>query len=310
MSETLSTAIPLDVRDGVLYGFGRWDGEPLDWTVLKQIDDLPDGRMLLLCRRAVAARAYDGTADARSWPACDLHDWLNGAFLNEAFSAEERERMPDCAYTGRVFVPEESQLPYDPKEKAFGTAWWLRDDRWEPCGNDTPCIRADGEKGQHPAREPLSVFPALWISPFSRQERLDNIQKWEASLLKEQAELKEKRRQIEQSKTLPYRLAAKLLKPLDDRAYHISYAIRRRTKNRRKGALLTGALKAADAVRSAYHRCDMKMNKKGALEMNNIYLSNVSTQLDWIRTIKEEYGFIPSGDPRRRCDLEQRALID
>ena len=309
MSETHSAAIPPDIRDGVLYGFGRWDGEPLDWTVLKRMDDLPDGRMLLLCRRAVTARAYDVAASVRPWLTCDLHDWLNGAFLNEAFSAEERERMPDCAYTDRVFVPEENQLPYDPKEKAFGTVWWLRDDGWEPRGDDAPCIRADGETGQHPAREPLAVFPALWISPFDRQERLDNIQKWEASLQKEQAGLKEARRQIEQRKVLPYQLAEKLLKPLDDPAYKISYAIRRKMKDGRKSALLTGAQKTADAVRNAYHRCHMKTNKKGALEINQIYLSNVSTQLNWIHTIKEDYGFVPPSNPRHSCNLEKRALI-
>ena len=308
MNETPSAAIPPDIRDGVLYGFGRWNGEPLDWTVLKRLDDLPDGRMLLLCRRAIATRAYDG-AEARTWPTCDLHDWLNGAFLNEAFSAEERERMPDCAYTGRIFVPEESQLPYDPKEKAFGTAWWLRNGQWDAGSNDVPCIRADGETGQHPAREPLAVFPALWISPFGRQERLDNIQKWEASLQKEQAELKKTRRQIEQRKLLPYQLAEKLLKPLDDPAYKISYAIRKKMKDGRKSALLTVAQKAADTVRNAYHRCHMKTNKKGALEINQIYLSNISTQLNWIKTIKEDYGFIPSSHPRHSCDLEKRALI-
>ena len=81
---------------------GRWAGEPIVWRVLKE----EDGRVLLISRDILELRPFhpedepigDGDfikgAHRVDWHTCELRAWLNGAFLNGAFTEEEKARIP------------------------------------------------------------------------------------------------------------------------------------------------------------------------------------------------------------------------
>lgn len=64
--------------------------EPIEWLVL---DEHEDGTSLLLSRYALECRPYNEERVYVSWETCDLRAWLNGEFLEEAFSVDERARI-------------------------------------------------------------------------------------------------------------------------------------------------------------------------------------------------------------------------
>ena len=73
--------------------FGTWpqtaegtDHTPIDWLVL----DVQDGKALLISKDGLAARPYHGERTGVSWETCDLRAWLNGEFLQDAFTEEEQ----------------------------------------------------------------------------------------------------------------------------------------------------------------------------------------------------------------------------
>ena len=67
--------------------------EPIEWFVLKE----EDGRALVLSRYALALMKYHHTIDIDSsvtWETWESRAWLNGEFLEAAFSEAELERIP------------------------------------------------------------------------------------------------------------------------------------------------------------------------------------------------------------------------
>ena len=71
--------------------FGRYEQkgrqDAIEWFVLERRED----RCLLLSRFALDQRPFHGTKDAITWGRCDLRRWLNGDFLDSAFTEEEWE---------------------------------------------------------------------------------------------------------------------------------------------------------------------------------------------------------------------------
>ena len=128
------------------------------------------------------------------WMQSPLHAWLNGDFLDHAFSVEERERMADGAGTGRLFVlSEEEYERFFPKEKgrAWETDWWLRDTGlFTTVACKTPevqglFVQRNGETRGEDAGDEHSVCPGMWISRYCREERMARISEAEAVLKEE-----------------------------------------------------------------------------------------------------------------------------
>jgi len=63
--------------------------EPIAWIPLAE----EDGSVLLLSRYILDAVPYNEQYTDMTWEACSLRAWLNGAFLETAFSAEERQAI-------------------------------------------------------------------------------------------------------------------------------------------------------------------------------------------------------------------------
>lgn len=63
--------------------------EPIEWLVLAR----EDGRVLLISRYILAARQFNLKLDNLKWDKSALRTWLNYTFINEAFTAREREMI-------------------------------------------------------------------------------------------------------------------------------------------------------------------------------------------------------------------------
>ena len=64
--------------------------EPIEWIVL----DVQDGKSLLISRYALDCKPYHSYNTSVTWENCSLRKWLNNEFMSEAFSAEEKARIP------------------------------------------------------------------------------------------------------------------------------------------------------------------------------------------------------------------------
>ncbi len=88
----------VNLKKGDMIRFGRYPqkrdssaaAEPLEWFVL----EIDEKSVKLLSRYGLTAKPYD---DDGWWPVtwenCTLRTWLNGEFLNTAFSDEEKQRL-------------------------------------------------------------------------------------------------------------------------------------------------------------------------------------------------------------------------
>ena len=68
---------------------GRYGGEDIEWVVLEENED----SLLVISKYVLEAKAYNVEYEAVTWETCDLRKWLNGEFYDEAFNAEEKDRI-------------------------------------------------------------------------------------------------------------------------------------------------------------------------------------------------------------------------
>lgn len=75
--------------------FGRYpqasknENALIEWLVLKN-----DGsKALLISKYALDCQKYNTTDTSVTWETCTLRRWLNGSFINSAFSAEEQKQI-------------------------------------------------------------------------------------------------------------------------------------------------------------------------------------------------------------------------
>lgn len=67
--------------------------EAIEWLVL----NVQGGKALLISKDCLDARPYNEEQESVTWETCTLRVWLNDDFLNTAFSAEEKARIPATA---------------------------------------------------------------------------------------------------------------------------------------------------------------------------------------------------------------------
>ena len=191
------------------YTFGSYeqDGdssngkEPIEWLVLDRDGD----KVLLISKYALDYQSfmpfYEPVTEPYTWEGCSLRRWLNGTFLNAAFSADERQRLltttvitsPGSLHRSdgpittedRVFLLSNTEVyayfaneaataaeytayalsenPWPGNAATPGPAdWWLR----TTDGYDHPDgVYADGRVGEGArAYEGEYVRPAIWIT--------------------------------------------------------------------------------------------------------------------------------------------------
>ncbi len=69
--------------------------EPIEWIVL----DVQHGKSLIISKYALDCQCYNKMYADVTWETCSLRKWLNGTFLEEAFSKEEQEKIPTVTVT-------------------------------------------------------------------------------------------------------------------------------------------------------------------------------------------------------------------
>lgn len=85
--------------------------EPIEWRVLEAKDD----RVLVISEKILDCRPYNGKEQKETvYADCSLRKWLNGGFMNKAFSSGEKERIlkvtnantapPEEGDTGALFA--------------------------------------------------------------------------------------------------------------------------------------------------------------------------------------------------------------
>lgn len=105
--EPIATATPEPQNQGMQYAgweivqFGSYEqdndtsngSEPIEWIVLAD-----DGqKQLLLSLYALDVKPYNQASGKVSWSSSSLRGWLNGEFLNTAFTAAEQQMIPASA---------------------------------------------------------------------------------------------------------------------------------------------------------------------------------------------------------------------
>lgn len=84
-----------EVGDIVTLGCYEQDGdasngpEPIEWRVL----DANGETATLISQCGLDAKPYNDAYTAVTWETCTLRQWLNGDFLNAAFTPEEQDRL-------------------------------------------------------------------------------------------------------------------------------------------------------------------------------------------------------------------------
>ncbi len=196
-----------NIKVGDLYTFGAYEQdnntsngkEKIEWIVL----DKEGMSLLLVSNKALDCQQYDTLNKDVTWESCSLRKWMNGTFLNNAFSAEEQAQIqsttvaadknpffdninPGNATTDKVFLlsitEAEKYFSFAKDRKCIPTAyaiahgayvhaknegtcrWWLR----SPGGtqNYAAYVFIDGSSGcygSYVAYDAIGVRPALWL---------------------------------------------------------------------------------------------------------------------------------------------------
>ena len=86
---------------GDVVAFGTYPQEtngtktPIEWIVLGE----EEGNVLLLSRRILDVKKYNETHISVTWETCSLRAWLDGEFLESAFSEQDRARLVETVRT-------------------------------------------------------------------------------------------------------------------------------------------------------------------------------------------------------------------
>lgn len=92
------------VGDTVFFGSYEQDNvttngkEDIEWNVLAK----EDNRVLLISKYALDCKQYNTEETIVTWETCSLRQWLNGTFLNDAFSTEEQALIQDTYVSADV----------------------------------------------------------------------------------------------------------------------------------------------------------------------------------------------------------------
>ncbi len=179
----------------VMFGSYEQDGntengeEDIEWIILARTGD----KAFLLSKYGLDARAYNMEQEDITWEQSDIRNWLNGSFMNRAFTEEEQRailRMKVDEMTGQnnkedqVFLLDYIEACYDyftsdeericmPTAYAVQNGaytndtgaceWWLREDSYNQ--GLVSSIEASGSGGTSlVGNVDVCVRPALWVN--------------------------------------------------------------------------------------------------------------------------------------------------
>ena len=168
---------------------GGWQGELLFWKVVA----VENNKMMLMSLYALASMKFNEEKGSVTWSNCSLRRYLNGSFLEQAFSLADRECILeseiDCTdmekdregipalVVDKVFILSVSELlalglmsedlTCKPLTKKYGRAceWWLRtkgrNRQFVAVVNERGNINEDGKMAC--AVPKVNVRPVMWV---------------------------------------------------------------------------------------------------------------------------------------------------
>ncbi len=89
------TPVPVKVGGYITFGHFEQDNntrngkEPIEWLVL----DVRGNQALVISKYGLDAQRYNSSTESVTWETCSLRKWLNGEFLNNAFTAGEQKAI-------------------------------------------------------------------------------------------------------------------------------------------------------------------------------------------------------------------------
>ncbi len=72
--------------------------EEIEWDVLKKEKD----RILIITKKGLDSKPYNTEYTSVTWETCTLRKWLNGEFLQTAFSEEEQKQISETSSSDAV----------------------------------------------------------------------------------------------------------------------------------------------------------------------------------------------------------------
>lgn len=185
---------------GDSFQFGEYEQDkngdfksPIEWKILKKEKD----RILMISKYALDVKPYNTTAANVTWEDCSLRKWLNGTFLESAFSQDEQDMIKLTSIESsqdKVFLlsrtEAQSYFKTDEERKTKNTEytvekcgdeyyakycfWWLRSQTDESSwsGNAADIVSGSGSLVEYKSVAPCmsrvdapntSVRPAIWV---------------------------------------------------------------------------------------------------------------------------------------------------
>lgn len=89
--------------------------EDIEWIVLEKKDD----RLLVISKYALDCKQYNESNSSVTWETCTLRKWLNGDFINEAFSSEEKSQISEVTVSADANSEYNTNPGNDTKDKVF-----------------------------------------------------------------------------------------------------------------------------------------------------------------------------------------------
>lgn len=89
--------------------------ERIEWQVL----DVKDGKALVISKYGLDAKPYNGRDEKTTWEQCSLRKWLNGVFLDTAFTDEAQERIIESDVSADKNPKYSTDPGNDTKDKVF-----------------------------------------------------------------------------------------------------------------------------------------------------------------------------------------------
>lgn len=89
--------------------------ERIEWQVL----DVKNGKALVISKYGLDAKPYNDAYEKTTWEQCSLRAWLNGVFLDTAFTDEDRERIIESDVSADKNPKYSTDPGNDTKDKVF-----------------------------------------------------------------------------------------------------------------------------------------------------------------------------------------------
>jgi len=194
-----------DAHEGYQYvQFGSYHQEYADQPILWRVLAVRNNRALLLSEFILDARPFDERTveegRTNEWEHSTLFQWMNGTFIDKAFTRAERRLILENGAVGRVFLPSNAELSNpnhgfesnkydpDPARVAAGTPYAFDNGLWQQNSENSTYYtrtRPNNTNAQHfttsgavglarVERTNVGMRPALWLNiralPFTEGE--------------------------------------------------------------------------------------------------------------------------------------------